>query len=115
MREDVKIWLDRFDNGEDVPSLEMGGIGVGYEQAIQICAAELIRHEATTNEKVDEVVRKIDEKLWGLTGAQVGQASWLANYMLQHGPDALREAASKRGEEDRCILINNAWPPLGIY
>src|SRR5688500_14839117 len=93
--------LAAWDAGEAVQSIEMGGLGLGYEMAIQYVAFELMRALrddpvlAQINAKVgdgdefprefgrmlDEVVFKLDEKqpdgshkLGGLSGAQVGAA-----------------------------------------
>ena len=41
---DAVEWLRRWDAGEGVWSIEMGGIGPGYEQCIQITAAEILRY-----------------------------------------------------------------------
>lgn len=39
----VKEWLEKWDSGESVWSVEMGGLGPEYEQCIHITAAELMR------------------------------------------------------------------------
>lgn len=36
-------WLEVWDSGEPVASVEMGGLGEHYEQAIQVTAAEALR------------------------------------------------------------------------
>src|SRR6266403_1363829 len=41
---DAAEWLRRWDEGRSVWSIEMGGMGPGYEQAIQVVAAEVVRH-----------------------------------------------------------------------
>src|SRR5690349_6978437 len=35
---DAAVWVARFDEGRSVWSIEMGGLGPGYEQALQITA-----------------------------------------------------------------------------
>ena len=39
----VKDLLDTWDSGSTIWSVEMGGIGPGYEQAIQVLMVELCR------------------------------------------------------------------------
>lgn len=42
-------WLKRWDANETVWSVEMGGLGPGYEQAIQITTAEILRYMIEQN------------------------------------------------------------------
>src|SRR3990172_3354015 len=40
---DAADWLKRWDEGRGVWSIEMGGLGPGYEQCIHITCAEILR------------------------------------------------------------------------
>jgi hypothetical protein len=83
--------VEAWDRGEIVWTISMGGLGPGYEQALQIAAVEFARAgkdmSRTENDKADaerfdgicsEVMKTIDDKLGGLSGAQYGAAKWLA-------------------------------------
>ena len=117
-------WLARWGAGESVWSVEMGGLGPGYEQCIQITAAELLRHMLTI--KYD--VRKwTDTDHWkadtdaikafsfadptitalGLSGAQFGAAFSLSTVIYRRGPiEALNDPVVK----DRLILVSKHFP-----
>lgn len=92
---DATEWLRRWDEGKSVWSIEMGGIGPGYEQAIQITAVEFLRH-MLKNELKPEFIkttqfiksRPILSKL-GLSGAQVNSAYYLAKEFYVNGPRAV--------------------------
>jgi len=43
INEELKTWISDFDNGQRVKSVIMGGLGGGYEEAIQSCAIETMR------------------------------------------------------------------------
>jgi hypothetical protein len=119
--ETVKEALSMWDADETVFTVEMGGLGPGYEQALQICAFEIMREfvdEEEAREPSDEwwkekgsarrdaAVHRIDENL-GLSGAQVGAATNLAFCVLQRGyREALRDDAVK----DRLIQVNKTFP-----
>jgi len=117
--------LKQWDNGELVSTIEMGGLGPGYEQAIQICAFEMLRYiidNPIDFDKPDE-----DKKYWedykkgrdaslyvdgspckelGLTGAQAGGAGNISSMFFRHGP---KKAISMAGE-DRRIFARNSFP-----
>lgn len=120
MANDAKEWLEKWDAGEPVWSVEMGGIGPGYEQAIQVTAVEILRHLITTEA---DVANWSDAEAWqvereaietalfanpvieglGLSGAQWGAAMNLATIFYRRGPaDALADEAVK----DRKILVS---------
>jgi hypothetical protein len=48
---DAAEWLRRWDEGRSVWSIEMGGLGPGYEQCIHVTAAEILRY--MLHEQVD--------------------------------------------------------------
>lgn len=120
--ETVSEALKRWDSGQPVFTVEMGGLGPGYEQAIQIAAFEIMREfkddagvpemtEAEFNEKWDAEWRaRADHAIpegMGLTGAQAGGAMNLAFCVLRRGYGAaLREDAAK----NRLIQVSQNWP-----
>ena len=122
---DATEWLRRWDEGRSVWSVEMGGLGPGYEQAIQITGVEVLRH--MLQEKYDytkwdeqqdvwqrdlETVRKFGYanetiKKLGLSGAQWGAAVSLACCIYRRGPvDALTDQAI----EDRKTQVSKNFP-----
>src|SRR3990172_708722 len=100
---DAAEWLRRWDADQTVWSIEMGGLGPGYEQCIQITVAEILRH--MIYERYDRTGWKDDSK-WkadrieieqmghsnpvigqlGLSGAQWGAALNLACQLYMKGP-----------------------------
>lgn len=112
-----------WDRGDSIWSIAMGGIGPGYEQAIQVLAVEIVRDNigkplptdgSGRREWGDATVTRIDYKLpngryacGGFSGAQVGAAKNLAWYWLAEGPDAVQ---SDKEVESRRILVSNRWP-----
>jgi len=119
--------LEQWDKGETIWSVEVGGLGPGYEQAIQIEAVEFARackdlpniipnDRASTERfsaKCDERLREIDNDLGGLSGAMASAARWLAfQWCFNGGPKALCERAKKEGEDDRAIQVSKAWPKV---
>lgn len=124
-KNDVIDMLAKWDSGESIWSVELGGLGPGYEQCIQVAAIEMARDNHSTSLPDDkeqanaewdrlctETLRKHDAALGGMSGAQYGQASWLA-YQWCHngGPDRLIERAKEQGADT--ILVSNAWPRVG--
>jgi hypothetical protein len=114
-------WLRRWDAGEGVWTIEMGGLGPGYEQAIQVCVAEIIRDnidkplpEGKFGEWGDATIERVDAKdpetgkykLGGLSGAQVGAAKQLAFHFLANGPAKTLEKVDR----DRWTQVSNFWP-----
>jgi hypothetical protein len=120
--------LRKWDAGETVFTVEMGGIGPGYEQAIQMLAFEMIRRclcgdlaippygadfpdvdEKRVHEALDEVVHVENAKGYGgFSGAQVGAAKNLAMCVVRRGyRTALRDPAVK----DRLIQVAKKFPP----
>jgi hypothetical protein len=118
---DAREQLRRWDAGETIWSIEMGGMGPGYEQAIQVLAIEIVRDNLdkplpegdAEREWGYSTVSRIDHQLpngkWscgGYSGAQVGAARNLAYWWLKRGPAAIHDEA----KEDRRILVSNFWP-----
>jgi len=121
---DAADWLARWDAGKGVWSIEMGGLGPGYEQCIQIVAAEVLRY--LIDNKVDPANQyggdawnalsdDIDKSLWkkpflndmGLTGAQVGAAKNLAARLYADGP---RKVMNEPSIKDRHIQVSRDFP-----
>lgn len=122
---DAADWLARWDAGQTVWTIEMGGLGPGYEQALQICAAEMLRwfvanqpEEARfqTEEAWEKMRDAMDAVIFaegqpckglGLSGAQVGAARNLASYIYRHGP---RHMMNDPAVKDRHILVSRTFP-----
>lgn len=125
----LKLW----DAGEPVPTVEMGGIGPGYEQAIQILVFETLREALTYapsegwravdkilegeensrrelhqefNAAAERAIKRTDANVGGYSGAQVRGAKGLAWQFLTKG----WEATFKEVEEDRRILVSKKFP-----
>ena len=118
---DAREQLRRWDAGELIWTIEMGGMGPGYEQAIQVLAIEIVRDEIDKplptkdlREWGDATVSRIDYKLpdgsyscGGFSGAQVGAAKQLAFHWLRDGV----AATLNQVEDDRRILCSRkTWP-----
>lgn len=120
--------IDAWDAGETIWSIEMGGLGPGYEQALQVAAIEMTRKaiyfkQCGDKEKdtevftmlCDEALKLIDDKLGGLSGAQYGAARYLAWNWITKGPETLYKIyrdAEKEGKENRMIQVSNMWPHI---
>ncbi len=117
-------WLARWDAGELVHTIEMGGLGPGYEQCIHVTAAEILRYWLA--EKVDHTTWSEQEK-WdetrkatskavcaipaiddlGLSGAQWGAAVSIASALYMRGPcEVMADPAVK----SRHIMVSNKFP-----
>jgi len=121
---DAADWLKRWDEGKTVWSIEMGGLGPGYEQCIHITAAEILRHlldrkyDPATWEDKDTWKRDRDEieeygysnerinKL-GLSGAQWGAALNLSAMFYRNGPIAVMKDERVK---DRHIQVSSTFP-----
>lgn len=108
--ETVAEALAKWDAGESVFSVEMGGLGPGYEMAIQGLAFEMMRDLLSRDpvvirdEDLDAVVRRLNDQPWaGFSGAQVGAAKSLAARVCLDGyRKALRHPSL---ESDRLIQV----------
>ena len=123
---DAADWLARWDAGKGVWSIEMGGLGPGYEQAIQITAAEVLRHLleakydpslwqdkdvwARDREQIEKAVFANERiKAMGLSGAQWGGAVSLATKLYMDGP---RKIMNEPSIKDRHIQVNRTFPGM---
>lgn len=109
--------LARWDRGDSVFTVEMGGLSPGYEQAIHILVFELIRDNGNlpipNGDKEwrswgDATVKRIDEAIGGFSGAQVGAAKTLAFRAIRDGWEKMLESAPK----ERQIQVSKAFPHL---
>lgn len=121
---DAADWLKRWDDGRSVWSIEMGGLGPGYEQCIHVTAAEIIRH--MLDAKYDPALWR-DKDVWardrdaiekygfanetikqlGLSGAQWGAAVNLAANIYRDGP---RKVMNDPRVKDRHIQVSRSFP-----
>lgn len=121
---DAADWLQRWDDGKTVWSISMGGIGPGYEQAIQIATAELLRHILENQydsaawsigehwkidrEKIEAASFKMPRiEALGLSGAQFGAALHLAAQLYTRGPRAIM---NDERVQDRHIMVQRTFP-----
>lgn len=118
---DAAEWLRRWDAGETVWTIEMGGLGPGYEQCIHITAAEVLRwllqHEpdldddntwGDTRDAISNAVCETETvKRLGLSGAQWGAAVSLACQLYRRGP---RDVMADEQVKDRHIQVSRTFP-----
>lgn len=122
---DAADWLSRWDEGRGVWSIEMGGLGPGYEQCIQILCAETLRFLLKT--KPDLAAMEADNAAWkafrsemdkdafanpvierlGLSGAQAGAGMSLALQFYRKGP---RGVMNDEAVKDRHIQVSRNFP-----
>lgn len=118
---DAAEQIRRWDAGASVWSIELGGLGPSYEQAIQVLAIELTRdHLKTELPRTDDVqavtdwgnptVHRINEWCGGFSGAQVAASKWLAWKWLTIGPSGLIARAKSEGKGKDLIQVSNFWP-----
>lgn len=114
--------IANWDAGETIWSIEMGGLGPGYEQALQVMAVEITRDNLNATLPPDTATEKERQKWWkefgestlervnktlgGLSDAQFGAARQLAWLWLTVGPAKTLEKI----KNDRRIRISNHWP-----
>jgi hypothetical protein len=123
--QDAADWLRRWDEGKTVWSIEMGGLGPGYEQCIAILTAEILR--IYLDKKYDFDAAEKDELIWnnirkerdeilfsnkvvsdlGVSGAQMGAAANLAGHLYRRGPVAVMNDPEVK---DRHIQISRQFP-----
>ncbi len=103
---DAAELLAKWDAGEGVWSVEMGGFGPGYEQALQIAVFEVLRHLLGGGkiEDADTVLPTLS--YLGLSGAQWGAARGLANAFFTDGPRKTLE----KFDDDRKIQVSAHFP-----
>ncbi len=116
--ESVESALEKWHSGKPVFTIDMGGMGPGYEQAIQnLVFAILEKYKDADSLPGWEVYRdeadKVAHSIYrgnGFSGAQVGAAKNLAWQFLKVG---WREIAKLNPDlEDRWIQVNKGKPTL---
>jgi hypothetical protein len=123
----VEEYLRRWDAGQTVWTVEMGGLGPGYEQALQIAMIEVLRYLYTEKINVNPIfddpqeARAYYDQLheWsqtnptisklGVSGAQWGAAVNLALNIYRKGPAALLNSDTF---EDRKIQVERDFPSV---
>lgn len=114
---DIKDAVERWDDGQAIWTVEMGGLGPNYELAIQVGLFETLRRlidveipedpkegYAFINDKLKEAVKEEDGNwLSGLSGAQANAIINLANNFKKEG------WLSTETVQDRMILVSK--PP----
>lgn len=122
---DAADLLRKWDAGDTIWSITLGGFGPGYEQALHVAAVEFAREgldvpvegdrDEFYREGWDEVCRHAMERIqpWltGLSGAQYGAAKWLA-WQWVHGAGPAFIDDPKFGD-DRRIQVSRHWVPSG--
>lgn len=111
--------LAKWDAGSPVWTIEMGGLGPGYEQAIQVGAFELAKRlqgaelpaPGTDNALTDAidkhlyaVIADVAPALDGLSGAQAGAISNLAYHFVKSG---YTETLNQVGQDRRIQASRN--------
>lgn len=110
---ELKEVLEKWDNNEPIQSVEMGGIGPGYEQAIQVGIFELARNldksklddKKTAVEHLEKELRALYGKikiLEGLSGAQAAVIKTVAYQFVKYGYQHMMDKAPK----SRVILVS---------
>ena len=117
---DAKEWLRRWDNDETVWTISMGGLGDGYEHAIQSTVAENLRFMISkgfdSDKWEDKEIWQKDYKLieesafknsvineLGITGAQFGAAINLSAMLYSKTPIGVMSDARVK---DRHIQVS---------
>ena len=119
-------WLERWDRGDGCWSIEMGGLGPGFDQCIHITMAEILRrllarqysieawhanNEAWKRDRDEiESIMKSNatiKGLGGISGAQWGAALNLATNFYRQGPVGVMK--DKR-VKDRHIQVQKHFP-----
>jgi len=126
--------IQAWDRNECIHSIEMGGIGPGYEQAIQTGIFETIRefnhsdrltqklkeasesrdddqYNATLDEALRAAMDKYGRCLNGLSGAQAGAIKSAAGLIVVYGYNEAMDRARGQGiERDRFIITRKEFP-----
>ena|SRR3990172_6816604 len=108
--------LRRWREGKSVFTVELGGLGPGYEQCIHIGVFEIVRSmngrkpsSVKAFERVaDKAITLADKKLgrWGFSGAQAGAAKQFAYNVLMNG----WKAELDRYPKNRRIQVERGFP-----
>jgi len=94
--------LTKWDAGEVLWTIEMGGIGPSYEQAIHLAVFEIIRAGGDADKAALQGL--------GLSGAQAGAAKSIASRAIEKGWDGMLATVPA----DRKIMVEKRWPSLQV-
>jgi hypothetical protein len=131
--DEVREMLILWDSGSTVWTLERGGLGPGYEQALQVCMIEICRaalkmprldketkgaYWKRFGRMCDRVVHEISDACCGFSGAQVGAARDLAFRFVVSGIKRTFASYKKQRPADydnSHIMISKHWPKAPEY
>lgn len=125
MNEDLKKYLEDYDSGQVVESIEMGGISQDYEIAIQHLVVETLKILLLepVSAKVKDYSKKVIDTInialalpelnYGYSAAQVGAARNLAGNFWYRGPSTVL-AELKSRKKERIIKIQKIENNLKI-
>src|SRR5262249_38611018 len=119
-------WLARWDEGRSVFTIEMGGMGPGYEQCIHVTAAEMLRWMLEHKPAIADME---DREKWpairdamgkavfagpvvqqlGLSGAKFGAAVSISTALYMKGP---RPVMNEPAVKDRHIQVSRCFPGM---
>lgn len=116
MSKELTKWIADYDAGQELESVSMGGMGSGYELAIQSCAVEIIRNlqgieppedindfRQQLSNAEDKAVALLNNR-FGFSGAQVGAAKNIASVFWRKTPQGGIDKM-KEQDPDRVIKI----------
>ena len=109
---DAREQLRRWDAGDLIWTIELGRLGPGYEQAIQVLVIEIVRDEIDKPLPVEGSLQEWGNATvtricgWAYSVAQVGAAKQLAYHWLRDGVAVTLEGVPS----DRHIQCSKAWP-----
>lgn len=115
MTKEIRKWLSDYEDGIEIESVDMGGMGDRYESAIQECAIETMRNLPNdVPEDTDQFSNaiklssdyavKILNGFHGFSGAQVGAAGNMAAVFFRKTPEKALESM-RNSDPHRIIKI----------
>lgn len=111
--DNLKEAVNKWKNNACVTTIEMGGIGPGYEQAIQVLVFEYLTKyfekdfKGFTEKNFLPIYDKLNEA-FQFSGAQVGAAKFLITEYLKDFDGVM----SKDILQDRKIIVSRDFPRL---
>ena len=117
---DWQVEVEKWKRGSIVLSAELGGIGPGYEQAIQVLLWEIMARwpfdelpepvgshlPPAYADHVERVVNELNDACCGFSGAQVGAAKSTAWQFMKYGyADMMAKL-----DRDRIITVSKRFP-----
>lgn len=118
----IKQWIEAYEAGQEVESVEMGGLGEGYENCIQSLAIEISRSlpdfPEDDIEKANEIINKVyDDSAKRLnpvhhfSGAQAGAAKHIAWHVWGDGTESFQQVRDriikiKKVDGERAAVVN---------